>query len=117
MILSEVVQDYDTWRFKLAYKCHYCEKRLLSSKYEFCPYCGVKLSRDGIVGDVFTPKPEVVCGILALAITNGAFKQSGMKFIMLGAATFKANGCELGEWSRDLYKKNLNNEKGQGNEG
>ena len=102
MILSKV--EYDNGHgYALTYCCQSCEKEIQSVGYDFCPHCGAKLEKDGQPGHI-DPNDGEICGLIALAVTNGGFKVNGKKFIQDGASCTYEHPSGLGmtfaSWSR-----------------
>lgn len=82
MNLWEVEYDSNNG-YSVVYACRSCGRKIQDNRFEFCPHCGVKLLKDG--------KPELlrldegdICGLIAFAITNGGFKESGLNYMRDG---------------------------------
>lgn len=104
MILSEVKYDSNC-RYSLAYICHSCEKEIPDNRFEHCPYCGVKLIKKGCPEKIELDEGDI-CGLIAIAITNGGFGESGRNFMQDGKAFSYENpetrcGMIWASWSRE----------------
>lgn len=102
MILNEV--KYDNGRgYELTYLCQACEKEIGGVGYGYCPYCGAKLDNDGQPGHLELDEGDI-CGLIALAVANGGFKPSGIKYIKDGASCAyeyeNGSGMIFASWSR-----------------
>ena len=103
MILTKVTYDSNV-RYELTYICHNCEKEIPDNRFEYCPYCGVKLIKDGRPENLELDESDI-CGLIALAITNGGFEKSGREFMQHGKTIeyeFPENhgGMMWASWSR-----------------
>ena len=79
MILSEVTYDSNT-SYGLTYICHSCEKEILNNRFEYCPHCGAKLIKEGRPEKLELDEGDI-CGLIAITITNGGFKESGRHYM------------------------------------
>ena len=103
MILSKVTYDSNA-RYELVYICHNCEKEIPDNRFEHCPYCGVKLIKEGHPEKMELDESDI-CGLIAIAITNGGFGESGRNFMQDGKAISyedpgKRYGMVWASWSR-----------------
>jgi len=103
MILSEVKYD-SVGRYGLTYICHSCEKEILDNRFEYCPYCGVKLIKKGRPEKIELDEGDI-CGLIAIAITIGGFGESGRNFMQDGKVISYKNpetrcGMIWASWSR-----------------
>lgn len=120
MILSEVTYDSNA-RYGLVYICHSCEKKIPDNRFEYCPYCGAKLIKEGRPEKMELDEGDI-CGLIAIAITNGGFGESGRNFMQDGKSISyedpgKRFGMVFASWSRgkqnDAQKdREKENEKG-----
>lgn len=104
MILSEVIYD-DNDRYIPVYTCHNCEKKIPDNRFEHCPYCGVKLIKEGRPEKIELDVDDI-CGLIAIAITNGGFGESGRNFMQDGKVMSYENpetkiGMFWASWSRE----------------
>lgn len=102
MILSEVKYD-SVGRYELTYICHSCEKEIPDNRFEHCPYCGVKLIKKGRPEKLELDEGDI-CALIAIAITNGGFGESGLNFMQDGKAISYEGPGKMGmvwaTWSR-----------------
>ena len=103
MILSEVKYD-SIGRYELVYICHSCEKEIPNNRFEYCPYCGVKFIKKSCPEMIELDEGDI-CGLIAIAITNGAFGESGRNFMQDGKVISyedpgKRYGMIWASWSR-----------------
>lgn len=118
MILSEVSYD-SNGNYRPTYICHSCEKEIPDNRYEYCPYCGVKLIKKGCPGKIELDEGDI-CGLIAIAITNGGFGESGRNFMQDGKAISYEDpamrfGMTWASWSRkrqDQAQKEREKQKG-----
>lgn len=108
MILSEVKYDSGAG-YTPVYICHNCEKEIPNNRFEYCPYCGVKLIKEGCPGKI-EPDEGDICGLIAVAITNGGFGESGRNFMQDGKVISyedpgKRYGMIWASWSRKKYNQ------------
>ena len=89
MILSEVKYDHNR-EYELRYSCHSCGRIIPDNRFEFCPYCGVKLVKSGHPEKLKLDEGDI-CGLIALAITNGGFNESGRSY-MIDGKSYKVEG-------------------------
>lgn len=82
MILSEVKYDHNG-RYELRYSCHSCRGLIPDNRFKYCPNCGVKLVKDGHPESLTLDEGDI-CGLIAIAITNGGFNKSGINYMKDG---------------------------------
>jgi len=79
MILSEVKYD-SNGRYELHYVCHSCGRAIPNNRFEYCPHCGVKFVKSGRPEKLELDEGDI-CGLIAIAITNGGFNESGRHYM------------------------------------
>ena len=82
MILSKVTFDSNRG-YEVFYSCHSCGKGIQDNRFEYCPSCGVKFVKCGHPEKLALDEGDI-CGLIAIAITNGGFNDSGLKFMQDG---------------------------------
>lgn len=89
MILSEVTYESNA-RYELRYTCHSCGREIPDNRFEHCPYCGVKFEKSGHPEKLDLDEGDI-CGLIAIAITNGGFNESGRHYMNDGKS-YKVEG-------------------------
>ena len=103
MILSEVTYGSNA-EYEVHYVCHGCGRAIPDNSFEYCPHCGVKFVKSGHPEKLELDEGDI-CGLIAIAITNGGFGESGRNFMQDGKAFSYENpetrcGMVWASWSR-----------------
>lgn len=109
MILSEVTYESNAG-YELRYICHSCEKTIPNNRFEFCPFCGVKLNKTGRPEKLELNEGDI-CGLIAITITNGGFEEKGLSYMSDGKNyKIEGPGC-FGEVWASWKKTTLENKR------
>lgn len=107
MILSEVTFNSNA-EYKVAYCCHGCGKKIPDNRFEYCPYCGAELAKNGRPGTV-TANPDDVCALIAFAIDHGGFDKAWNSYMNDGKSIKYEGPGQMGEvwasWMREKMER------------